>query len=116
MGQFAVAHSGLNEAFFDERSANMNAMPNPVVTLYTTQFCPYCMRAKSLLEAKGVAFAEIAVDGDAGKRAEMMQRSGRRTVPQIWIGECHVGGFDDLWALEQEGSLDTLIEGAAAAP
>jgi glutaredoxin 3 len=62
-----------------------------------------------LLSTKGVAYEEIAVDGDQDKRREMVARSGRRTVPQIWIGDRHVGGFDDLWVLEQQGQLDELL-------
>ena len=84
------------------------------VTLYTTRLCPYCIRARTLLESKGVAFTDIAVDAEPSLRREMMERSGRRTVPQIWIGEQHVGGYDDLWALEQQGRLDELLAGAQA--
>ena len=84
----------------------------PVVTLYTTRFCPYCVRAKNLLDEKNVAYNDIAVDADPGLRQEMMSRSGRRTVPQIWIGEQHVGGFDDLWELQRQGGLDELLERA----
>jgi glutaredoxin 3 len=82
------------------------------VTLYTTRFCPYCIRARELLDAKAVSYREIAVDGDPGLRQEMMARSGRRTVPQIWVGERHIGGFDDLWMLERQGQLDELLERA----
>lgn len=82
------------------------------VTLYTTPFCGYCMAAKRLLTAKSVAFAEIDVSGDPAKRAEMVQRSGGgRTVPQIFIGETHVGGFDDMNALDRAGKLDPLLAG-----
>ena len=81
------------------------------VTLYTTRFCPYCLRAKHLLEQKGVKYHEIAVDSDSAARQEMMQKSGRRTVPQIWIAEHHVGGCDDLMALEAAGELDTMLNG-----
>ena len=84
------------------------------VTLYTTRFCPYCIRARSLLDEKKVAYTDIAVDEQPHLRQEMMERSGRRTVPQIWIGEQHVGGFDDLWRLERQGSLDELLERASA--
>jgi glutaredoxin 3 len=79
------------------------------VVMYSTRFCPYCMRARSLLESKGVAYTDIAVDGQPGLRREMTERSGRHTVPQIWIGEYHVGGFDDLARLEQQGRLDELL-------
>ncbi len=80
------------------------------VTIYTTQFCGYCLAAKRLLEAKSVAFDEIDVGGAPERRAEMMDRAGgRRTVPQIFIGETHVGGCDELYALEREGRLDGLL-------
>jgi len=80
------------------------------VTMYSTRLCPYCMRARQLLDAKGVEYTDIAVDQQPELRVEMMERSGRRTVPQIWVGENHVGGFDDLWALERAGRLDALLE------
>ncbi len=79
------------------------------VTLYTTRFCPYCVRAKQLLTAKGIDFQEIAVDAEPQRRREMTERSGRRTVPQIWIGERHVGGCDELYDLERRGQLDALL-------
>jgi glutaredoxin 3 len=82
------------------------------VTLYVTGWCPYCQRAKALLTGKGVAFDEINVDDEPKFRAEMIARSGRRTVPQIFIGETHVGGCDDLVALDSGGELDRLIQGA----
>ncbi|OZG71783.1 glutaredoxin 3 [Hahella sp. CCB-MM4] len=82
---------------------------NKPVTIYTTQFCPYCIRAKRLLESKEVGFDEIKVDFDAAKRGEMTERSGRRTVPQIWIGDQHIGGCDELYALERAGSLDGFL-------
>ena len=79
------------------------------VVIYASRFCPYCIRAKQLLEKKGVAFEEINVDGHPELRAEMTARSGRTSVPQIWIGAVHVGGCDDLQALERKGELDTLL-------
>lgn len=79
------------------------------VVIYTTRYCPYCMRAKQLLGAKGVAFDEIAVDGNQPLRAEMTAKCGRTSVPQIWIGERYVGGCDDLFALETKGELDSLL-------
>ncbi len=85
------------------------------VKMYSTRFCPYCIRARMLLESKGVEFEDIGVDGDPDQRREMMALSGRRTVPQIWIGDTHVGGYDDLAALEQQGSLDELLETAPRA-
>ncbi|MAT91528.1 MAG: glutaredoxin 3 [Halioglobus sp.] len=83
------------------------------VTLYTTRFCPYCIRAKRLLDSKGVAYTEIPVDAEPEKRQEMMQRSGRRTVPQIWVGERHIGGCDELYQLERQGDLDPLLAASA---
>ena len=81
-------------------------------TIYTTQFCPYCQAAKQLLRVKNVAFDEIAVDGDREGRATMTQRAGgRTTVPQIFIGERHIGGCDDLHDLERAGKLDALLAG-----
>ncbi len=80
------------------------------VTIYTTMTCPYCMRAKALLGKKGVKFNEIDVSMDAAKRDEMTARAnGRYTVPQIFIGGTHVGGCDDLYALEGQGKLDPLL-------
>lgn len=79
------------------------------ITLYTTRFCPYCSAAKQLLNSKQLSFEEIPVDGDPDLRAQMSQRAGQRTVPQIWIGETHVGGYTDLAALERSGGLDKLL-------
>jgi glutaredoxin 3 len=79
------------------------------ILMYTTKWCPFCVMAKRLLATKGVAVEEVAVDTDPTRRAEMMQRSGRRTVPQIFIGERHVGGFEDIAALDHKGELDPLL-------
>ena len=79
------------------------------VTIYTKQSCGFCHRAKRLLHSKGVDFIEISVDSDLERRSEMIRRSGRYTVPQIWIGEQHVGGCDDLYALDWRGELDPLL-------
>ena len=80
------------------------------VTMYTTGVCPYCQMAERLLRSKGVAeIDKIRVDTDPARREEMMKRTGRRTVPQIYIGERHVGGFDDLAELDREGGLDPLL-------
>jgi glutaredoxin 3 len=82
----------------------------PVVEIYTKTFCGYCWRAKMLLESKGVEYQEISVDFGGGERQKMIQRAnGRTTVPQIFIGEQHIGGCDELLALEREGKLDQLI-------
>jgi len=80
------------------------------IDIYTTFMCPYCARAKALLEKKGQSYNEIDVSYDAAKRDEMTQKAGgRRTVPQIWINGTHVGGSDDLYALEREGKLDAML-------
>jgi glutaredoxin 3 len=84
------------------------------VLLYTTRFCPYCVAARQLLSEKGVNFDDIAVDGDNRRRQEMQARSGRHTVPQIWVGETHVGGFDELRMLEMRGELDPLLQSVQA--
>ena len=87
-------------------------MTQPVVTVYVSDWCPYCQRAKSLLEQKQVIFSEINVEEDEKSREEMIARSNQRTVPQIFIGGKHVGGCDDLYELDRSGELDRLIQGA----
>jgi glutaredoxin 3 len=83
--------------------------------MYATGYCPYCVNAERLLRAKGVKdIVKIRIDQDPSRRAEMMSRTGRRTVPQIYIGERHVGGFDDLVALDRAGGLDPLLAGETA--
>lgn len=81
------------------------------ICMYATGSCPYCMMAESLLISKGMVIAKIRVDLEPEKRAEMMRKTGRRTVPQIYIGDYHVGGFDDLSALDRAGKLDPLLAG-----
>jgi glutaredoxin 3 len=81
----------------------------PSVVIYTSATCPYCIRAKGLLTEKGVAFKDISVDGKPDIRAEMARLAGRTSVPQIWIGEQHIGGCDDLFALERAGKLAALL-------
>jgi len=83
--------------------------PMPPVTIYTRKFCGYCSAAKSLLQEMGVTFEEIDATGSPEKRNEMIERSGRFTFPQIFIGSHHVGGCDDLYALKDRGELDTLL-------
>jgi glutaredoxin 3 len=82
------------------------------VLMYATSWCPYCARARQLFASKGVIITEIDVDAVAGARAQMQQRSGRTSVPQIFIGEHHVGGFDDTKALDMAGQLDPLLDAA----
>jgi len=84
----------------------------PPVEIYTTRYCPYCHAAKALLKRKGVLFQEIDLSGARDRRTEMIERAnGRMTVPQIFIGDIHVGGCDDLHALEDDGKLDALLTG-----
>ncbi|WP_324732095.1 glutaredoxin 3 [Pseudomonas paeninsulae] len=80
------------------------------VVIYSSDWCPYCMRAKQLLARKGVDFDEIKVDGKPEVRAEMTRKARQTSVPQIWIGSSHVGGCDDLYDLERAGTLDALLE------
>lgn len=83
------------------------------VVMYSTGICPYCTMAERLLKAKGVdVIDKVRIDLEPDRRAEMMQKTGRRTVPQIYIGDTHVGGFDDLSALDRSGKLDSLLQGA----
>lgn len=82
-------------------------MPN--VELYSTDWCPFCRRAEKLLSDKGIGFTKINIDDEPGRKEEMVNRSGRRTVPQIFIAGLHIGGCDDLFAIEQSGQLDKLL-------
>lgn len=85
------------------------------VEIYTWSSCPFCIRAKALLSKKGVEFTEYCIDGDEGARSQMAQRAnGRRSLPQIFISDRHIGGCDDLYALEYQGQLDPLLESNAA--
>jgi glutaredoxin 3 len=87
----------------------------PAVTMYATAVCPFCIRAEQLLRSKGVTEIEkIRIDQDPAQRDLMMERTGRRTVPQIYIGEQHIGGCDDLYALDRAGGLEPLLKGQAA--
>ena len=85
-------------------------MTRPRVVMYATNWCPYCQRARQLLERKSVALEEIDVEAEPAARTEMVSRSGRSTVPQIFIGDTHVGGCDDLLDLEARGGLDKLLQ------
>jgi glutaredoxin 3 len=80
------------------------------VLMYTTAVCPYCLLAERLLVAKGVTIEKVRVDLEPTRRLEMMEKTGRRTVPQIYVGETHVGGYDDLAALDRAGKLDLLLK------
>ena len=82
----------------------------PEVVMYSTGWCPYCARARALFERKGITFREIDIETNAELRAEMLTRSGRRSVPQIFVGERHVGGFEELYDLERSGELDSILQ------
>ncbi len=84
--------------------------------MYSTRWCPFCVMAKRLLAAKGFEVEEVAVDTDPARRIEMVQRTGRRSVPQIFIGERHIGGFEDMTELDHKGELDSLLAQARSAP
>lgn len=84
-------------------------MSTPEIVMYVKASCPYCIAAQRLLKSKGVDWQEVSLLAEPQRRDEMIERSGRRTVPQIFIGETHVGGFDDLQALDQRGQLDRLL-------
>lgn len=79
------------------------------IVIYTSAWCPYCMKAKQLLTHKGAEFEEITVDGKAEVRAQMREKAGKNSVPQIWIDDQHIGGCDELFALENTGKLDSLL-------
>ena len=83
------------------------------VVIYTTRWCPFCVRAKALLDQKGVSYQEIPVDGDPAIRQQMAERAGRTSVPQIWIGDLHIGGCDELHAFERQGRLDAMLNKSA---
>ena len=86
----------------------------PTITLYTTAVCPYCVAAKNFLKSKGRDWTEVRVDADPAEREKMVARTRRTSVPQIFIGETHVGGYDDMMALHRAGKLEALLGGAAA--
>ncbi len=88
-------------------------MAGPKVTVYTKQSCPYCVRAKRLLEKKGVAYDEIGVEGDDALRRWLVENTGQMTVPQIFVGERSLGGFSDVDALDRAGRLDPILRGEA---
>ena len=91
-----------------------NASGPAAIVMYSTSWCPYCARARALLQHKGVQFEDIDIEAQPQRRQEMQDRSGRRTVPQIFIGNHHVGGCDDLHALDARGELDPLLRGTTA--
>ncbi len=92
----------------------MNTPSSPQITMYTTAICPYCVAAKNFLKSKGLDWAEVRVDTDPAERERMIARSGRTSVPQIFVGEVHVGGFDDMMALHRAGKFEPLLAGEGA--
>ncbi len=86
----------------------------PAITMYTTAICPYCVAAKNFLKSKGQAWSEVRVDLDPAEREKMIAKARRTSVPQIFIGETHVGGYDDMMALHRAGKLEPLLAGAGA--
>ena len=91
----------------------IQGMPAPKITIYTTQRCPYCVRAKRLLDRKGVSYEEIDAEGDDALRAWLVERTGQQTVPQVFAGERSLGGFTDIDALDRAGKLDPILRGEA---
>ena len=89
-------------------------MSGPSVTLYSTAICPYCVAAKNFLRSKGIGWNEVRIDIDPAERQRMIERARRTSVPQIFIGETHVGGYDDMMALHRAGKLEPLLAGAGA--
>jgi glutaredoxin 3 len=84
------------------------------ITLYTTAICPYCISAKHFLKSKGLSWTEVRIDTDPAERSRMVERAGRTSVPQIFVGDVHVGGFDDMMALHRAGRFEPLVAGDGA--
>lgn len=89
------------------------APATPGIVIYTSAICPYCVAAKNFLKSKGQAWTEVRIDLDPAEREKMMARARRTSVPQIFVGDTHVGGYDDMIALHRQGKLESLLEGAA---
>lgn len=110
----AAAHidHSLPHEFTEPALSETPAVGTPDITLYTTAICPYCVAAKNFLKSKGLSWREVRVDTDPVERERMVARARRTSVPQIFIGDVHVGGYDDLMALHREGRLEPLLAGA----
>ena len=89
-------------------------MTHPIITIYSTAICPYCVAAKNFLKSKGLSWTEVRIDTAPGERVAMVQKTRRTSVPQIFVGETHVGGYDDLMALHRAGGFEPLLAGAGA--
>ena len=94
--------------------ASAPTLPAALITIYSTAICPYCVAAKNFLKSKGLGWNEIRIDADQAARETMLARAKRTSVPQIFIGDTHVGGYDDMMALHRAGKLEPLLAGAAA--
>ena len=92
----------------------MNEQATPQITMYTSAVCAYCVAAKNFLRSKGLDWSEVRVDLDAAERERMVARAGRTSVPQIFVGDVHVGGYDDMMALHRAGGFEPLLEGKGA--
>ena len=86
-------------------------MSNPIITIYSTAICPYCVAAKNFLKSKGLSWNEIRIDADPAEREKMVAKARRTSVPQIFVGDTHVGGYDDMMALHRAGKLEPLLAG-----
>ena len=100
-----------NRELWRNDKQGVSAEQSQPIVMYTTKFCPYCIRARGLLESKGWDYQNIPVDADQGLRSEMIEKSGQHTVPQIWIGGQHVGGCDELFRLEAVNQLKIMVMG-----
>ena len=87
-------------------------MTNPIITIYSTAICPYCVAAKNFLKSKGLGWKEVRIDTAPGEREKMVERTRRTSVPQIFVGETHVGGYDDMMAMHRAGKFEPLLAGA----
>ena len=92
----------------------MSEASTPAITIYSTAVCPYCVMAKNFLKSKGQTWTEVRIDLDPAEREKMIAKANRTSVPQIFVGDVHVGGYDDMMALHREGKLEPLLEGKPA--
>jgi glutaredoxin 3 len=98
----------------DTRNESAGGAPHAPITLYTTLVCPYCVAAKNFLKSKGLSWTEVRIDTDPAERERMVARANRTSVPQIFVGDVHVGGFDDMMALHRAGKFEPLLSGEGA--
>lgn len=108
------APSAANAGACRREEPRLNAAAHPPITMYTTAICPYCISAKHFLKSKGLTWSEVRIDTDPAERQRMVDRTGRTSVPQIFVGDVHVGGFDDMMAMHRAGQFEPLLAGGAA--